>query len=62
MATAAASLSALSPLDVLSRGYSITIDSDGQAITAADQVAPGDQIRTTLHQGTIASVVEKTGP
>jgi exodeoxyribonuclease VII large subunit len=60
LATAAASLSALSPLDVLTRGYSVTLDAGGGAIDNADSVKAGDLIRTKLHRGEIESVVRKT--
>ena len=58
LATAAASLSALSPLDVLTRGYSVTMDANGTAITDATELSPGDVIRTRLNQGEIRSTVE----
>jgi exodeoxyribonuclease VII large subunit len=60
MATAAASLSALSPLDVLTRGYSVTLDQNGNAISRSESVQPGDSIRTRLHRGEIQSVVTET--
>ena len=60
MATVAASLSALSPLDVLSRGYSVTLSSDGRALSDAQEVRSGDTIRSKLHHGEIESVVKKT--
>ena len=60
LATSAASLSALSPLNVLTRGYSVTLDANGRAIDNADSVKAGDTIRTKLNQGEIESVVSKT--
>jgi exodeoxyribonuclease VII large subunit len=60
LGTAAAALSALSPLDVLSRGYSVTLDSDGRAIDDASQAKVGDTIQTKLRSGAIESVVKKT--
>ncbi len=60
LATSAASLSALSPLNVLTRGYSVTLDANGRAIDNADSVNVGDTIRTKLNQGEIESVVSKT--
>lgn len=57
MATTAASLSALSPLNVLSRGYSVTLDAQGNAINSANDVNKGDVIRTKLNDGEIESVV-----
>ncbi len=57
LATLAAKLSALSPLDVLTRGYSVTINDQGKAITAAADVKSGDTIRTRLSDGEIESTV-----
>ncbi|MGB7328398.1 MAG: exodeoxyribonuclease VII large subunit [Rubripirellula sp.] len=57
LATQAASLSALSPLSVLTRGYSVTLDPKGNAIQDSNQVNVGDSIRTRVHQGEIQSVV-----
>lgn len=58
--TAAASLSALSPLSVLARGYSVTFDAEGNPLRTGDAVVPGEKIRTRLHQGEIDSVVQDT--
>ncbi|TWU05655.1 exodeoxyribonuclease VII large subunit [Stieleria varia] len=57
LATVAASLSGLSPLDTLSRGYSVTVDEQGRAITDAQVVQSGDVITTRLHQGSVRSRV-----
>ena len=57
VATLAASLSALSPLDVLTRGYSVTLDKNANAIDSSDQVNVGDTLTTKLHQGEIESTV-----
>ncbi len=60
--TMAASLSALSPLKVLTRGYSVTTDSSGRTITSSRDVASGDVIRTRLQEGEIESIVtDSTG-
>ncbi len=56
----AASLSALSPLRVLGRGYSVTTDAQGEPITDSTQVSAGDQLRTRLHRGEIVSTVVST--
>jgi exodeoxyribonuclease VII large subunit len=61
LAAAAAALHALSPLKVLSRGYSLTLNSGGTSIMSADQVSTGDVITTRLHQGTLTSVVTDAG-
>ena len=58
--TMAASLSALSPLKVLTRGYSVTTDASGRTITSAKDVASGDVIRTRLQQGEIESIVTRS--
>ncbi|HUY55851.1 MAG TPA: exodeoxyribonuclease VII large subunit [Candidatus Nanopelagicaceae bacterium] len=51
-------LEALSPLAVLGRGYSITFRSDtGQVIRDGAQVAPGADVVTRLHRGTLRSRV-----
>ncbi len=52
-------LDALSPLAVLSRGYSLTQRKrDGELIRDARQIAVGEQIRTRLAQGQLISRVE----
>jgi exodeoxyribonuclease VII large subunit len=57
--TLASTLNAISPLQTLSRGYSITSDSEGQMITKADSVSPNALIKTRLHIGQLISRVEK---
>jgi exodeoxyribonuclease VII large subunit len=54
----ARTLNAISPLNTLERGYSITLNSKGSAILAASQVKPGETITTRLHRGEIISQVE----
>lgn len=53
----AAKLSALSPLTVLSRGYTITTAAGHRAVQCVSDVSVGDMIRTTVADGTISSVV-----
>lgn len=53
----AAKLSALSPLTVLSRGYTITTAAGHRAVQCVSDVSAGDMIRTTVADGTISSVV-----
>ncbi|HBV63296.1 MAG TPA: exodeoxyribonuclease VII large subunit [Rhodopirellula sp.] len=60
LAKAAATLSALSPLNVLARGYSVTLDSDDNTIQNPGQVKPGDVIRSRVENGDIESVVKTT--
>ncbi len=46
-------LEALSPLKVLQRGYSLTFDSNGRLVRAAEEVAVGEQVHTRLHKGSL---------
>jgi exodeoxyribonuclease VII large subunit len=57
--TLASTLNAISPLQTLSRGYSITCNVDGQTITNTDSVSPHELINTRLHLGQLVSRVEK---
>lgn len=54
----ASQLEALSPLKVLTRGYSITYDNDENIITNATQVSSGDRITTKFTDSQITSIVE----
>jgi exodeoxyribonuclease VII large subunit len=52
-----ARLRALSPLNVLKRGYSVTTRKrDGRVVRTADEVGAGDKLVTRLGEGTIESV------
>lgn len=53
----AAKLSVLSPLTVLSRGYTITTAAGHRAVQCVSDVSVGDTIRTIVADGTISSVV-----
>jgi exodeoxyribonuclease VII large subunit len=53
----AAHLNALNPMAVLGRGYSITRDSDGGIIRAADETGKGRTICTILGKGRLVSSV-----
>src|SRR5581483_9413457 len=55
--SAEARLHALSPLDVLQRGYAIVLDSNDVLIRSAAQVAEGGVVRTRLRDGSFASRV-----
>jgi len=57
LAASAASLDALSPLKVLSRGYSITMQEDGRPLTRISQLHGGQLIQTRVADGSIISVV-----
>ncbi len=54
----AASLTALSPLGVLSRGYSVTLDQRGRTIHQSQSLQPGMRVRTRLHDGEFESIVD----
>lgn len=49
------SLQALSPLQVLERGYSIAFAADGQALKSAAELPKGTKFQLRLHDGTIAA-------
>lgn len=61
LSMAAANLQALSPLAVLGRGYSITLQPDGSIIRQVGQVAVGDEIETVIDEGRIYSKVFSLG-
>ena len=54
-----AALEALSPLKVLTRGYSITRSAAGKILYSPDQVKDGDKVTTRLAQGELVSIVQK---
>ena len=55
-----AKLDAMSPLKVLTRGYSMTQTDGGEVVKSVSQIQKGDIIRVTLSDGTIqAAVTEK---
>ena len=56
--TLAQRLNTLSPLGTLKRGYSISRNVDGEALTATEQVAVGEQISVQLSQGALTCKVE----
>lgn len=56
-----AKLSALSPLNVLSRGYSVTLNSSGKVVMKSDDVKTGDNIKIMLSQGEITACVKQKG-
>lgn len=52
-------LDALSPLSVLSRGYALVSDVDGQIVRSTDTLSPGDKIRARLAKGEFEADVSK---
>ncbi|MCO8121203.1 exodeoxyribonuclease VII large subunit [Stieleria sp. TO1_6] len=59
VATLAASLAALSPLDTLARGYSVTRDADGQAVLKSADLTVGQRVHTQLAHGNFTATVDK---
>ncbi len=59
LALAAARLDSLSPLAVLARGYTVTQKDDYTLLQSAQQVHWGDELITTLADGTVRSVVQQ---
>lgn len=57
MAANMQALHIVSPLQTLSRGYSITLDSDENVVKNTDQVAVGGVITTRLGQGSLTSKI-----
>ena len=55
-----AKLDAMSPLKVLTRGYSMTQDPHGNLISSVHQAVAGDHIRVALSDGTLFAIVENT--
>jgi len=60
LAAAARTLDAVSPLATLDRGYAIVTNATGHVVTAASQLAPGDEIEARLSQGRVTAIVRAT--
>ena len=58
LAAICAKLEALSPMSVISRGYSAVFGKDKTLIKSADQVSVGDEISLKLSDGTIGATVK----
>ena len=56
--TTAARLEPLNPLGVLARGYAVCWNAAGTAVRRADEVAVGDDVRVTLHDGALRCEVK----
>lgn len=54
---AAAKLDAMSPLKVLTRGYSMTQRSDGMVVRSVSQVEIGERVQISLEDGTLCATV-----
>ncbi|MBQ3528676.1 MAG: exodeoxyribonuclease VII large subunit [Clostridia bacterium] len=59
LASLAASLSALNPLSVLSRGYSAVFDKSGNVIKSVSDINVGETIDLKLSDGMISAVVDE---
>ncbi len=53
-------LAILNPKQVLKRGYSILLNSEGKAISSIKEIQAGQKIKTVVNDGTITSTVDKT--
>ncbi len=53
-------LTQISPLAILSRGYSIVSDRNGHVLRASNEAQPGQEINIRLGQGELDAVVSKT--
>ena len=53
-------LEALSPLNVLERGFSLARLADGRLLTRAEDAHPGDEIRVLLRRGELRAEVRET--
>lgn len=59
---AAASLQALSPLDVLGRGYALAQDDKGSLLHSVSQTTKGDRVTVQLIDGTLSCEVQDVQP
>jgi exodeoxyribonuclease VII large subunit len=57
-----AQLQALSPLNILERGYSLVFDAGGQLVKDARQLQPGDAITARLARGAVLATVKQSKP
>jgi exodeoxyribonuclease VII large subunit len=55
-------LNALSPLAVLERGYAVVTNADGQKVTRAGQVSPGDELNVQVRDGEFGVRVRESAP
>ena len=58
IARIAGRLEALSPLRTLSRGYAVTVDPDGRALTTAAAFHPGDRFQVILRDGRVRATAD----
>ena len=60
LAALSRTMHAISPLQTLSRGYTITTDNTGKTISQYNEVVVGDELNIRLHIGSIQSTVTGT--
>jgi exodeoxyribonuclease VII large subunit len=60
LSAVAARLKALSPLNVLARGYALVYAENGILLRSTDETAPGRTIRARLASGTLTAQVATT--
>lgn len=60
LSSVVARLEALNPLSVLARGYSVTSDSEGNAVRSVVSVKANDEISVRLKDGKINAIVKST--
>ena len=56
----AGALEMLSPVACLERGYSILKDQNGNVVSDAERLSPGDAISVLLHKGSVDATVDQT--
>ena len=49
----------LGPVQVLKRGYTISMDAEGKLLTSANQLAAGDRVDIHFHDGIVATEARK---
>ena len=59
LALATGHLDAVSPLKILSRGYSVTTNGQGQIVKSVQDMHWGEEIRTRLSDGEVYSVIQQ---
>lgn len=57
LSEASARLSALSPLSVLSRGYSIVTDANGKAVSVSEKLKPDDNVTIKMYKGSAEAII-----
>ncbi|WP_084080598.1 exodeoxyribonuclease VII large subunit [Edaphobacter aggregans] len=62
LAETTARLQALSPLNVLSRGYALVYNADGTLLRSAAEASPGQTIHARLAEGSLTAQVTSTNP